>query len=64
MHVGVAKVCNGFMRKFLWVGGEESRKIACVSWSSVCKPKEVGDWELGICLFLISLCLASGDGDF
>ncbi|XP_057432140.1 uncharacterized protein LOC130724887 [Lotus japonicus] len=42
MPPGVIKICNGIMRNFLWGGGGERRRIAWVSWSSICKPKDVG----------------------
>ncbi|XP_057432142.1 uncharacterized protein LOC130724891 [Lotus japonicus] len=42
MPSGVVNTCNSIMREFLWGGGGEVRKIAWVSWTSICKPKEVG----------------------
>ena len=33
---------NLFLKVFFWRGGENNRKIAWISWETICTPKEVG----------------------
>lgn len=42
MPATVVKICTGIMRDFLWGGCGETRRVAWVSWSDVCMPKEAG----------------------
>lgn len=45
MFILPAYVCDSIdkvLKKFLWYGGGDGSRIACVSWKDVCKPKNQG----------------------
>lgn len=42
MSACVVRTCTCIMRDVLWGGGGDTRKIALLSWSSVCKPTDIG----------------------
>lgn len=46
MPAGVLDKCNSILRRFLWGGTDEQRKVAWVRWNDVCKP--IGDGGLGV----------------
>lgn len=51
MPAGVLAKCNSILRRFLWGGKDEVRKVCWVKWEKVCLPKKDGglgvkDWNL------------------
>lgn len=62
MPQGVINHCNKIMQSFLWGKEEGDRGITWINWDAICKPKELGDWGLGIGMLLTKLSLENGGG--